>query len=158
MIAAGLWPNEQPKWMTLLISLRSERRTLTLSLSSITNELNTTKAAISEIKKEYSQMVTASAEQKRLWNEQKTVYEERKLELERERKLLIEQRAESERLEKQLLESAKLLTNLRQNFDAYQAEAESQIEALELGTTLLGIGIIVVGGVAVTAIIVAIVK
>ena len=158
VIAAALYPNEQPKWMTLLISLRSERRVIELSLSSIESELRTTKAAINEMKKELLQMQTASDEQRQLWNESKKAVEERKLELEKERKLLIEQQAESARLEKQLLESAGLLTNLRQSFDDYQAEAESQIEALELGTTLLGIGIIVAGGVAVAAIIVAIVK
>ena len=158
MIAAGLWPNEQPKWLTLLTSLRSERRILMLSLNSIENELNTTKQALSDLKSEYSQMQSASSEQRKLWDEQRIAYEERKSELEKEKALLLEHKATSERLETQLTESEGSLTSLKTSFEGYQAEAKSQIEALEIGNTLLVIGIIVTGGTAITAIIVAIAK
>lgn len=141
MIAAGLWPNEQPKWMKLLTSLRSERQRIRLSLDSIESELSTTKQALRDLKSEYSQMQTASAEQRTLWNEQKAVYEERKLELEKSKALLTEQRAESEKHEAQLLESDQSLTNLRQSFNDYRTEAESQADALDVWRAVALIGI-----------------
>ena len=150
VIAAGLWPNEQPKWMILLTSLRSERQAIELSLNSIENELSTTKQALSDLKAEFLQMQTASDEQRNLWNESKKAVEEQGRELEQERALLIEQRAMSAQREKQLTESEGSLTSLKQNFGDYQAEAESEIQALEVwrGVALIGIPVaLILGGI-----------
>lgn len=141
MIAAGLWPNEQPRWMTLLTSLESERRILTLSLNSIENELNIMKQALSNLRKEFSQMENAFDDQKQLLDERRKVLQERKSELEKAKALLFEQKAMLEQRERQLLESAGSLTSLRQSFDGYQKQAESEIHALSIWPVIAAVGI-----------------
>ncbi len=150
VLAGGLWPNEQPKWVTLLKSLRSERHILMLSFNSIENELSTTKQALSDLRAEYSQMENAFAEQKQLLDERRTALEERKSELEKEKARLLEHKEMLAQRERQLAESEGSLTSLRQSFEDYRKQAESELEALEVwrGVALKGIPVaILVGGI-----------
>ncbi len=141
VIAAGLWPNEQPKWTQLLTSLESERRILTLSINSIESELSTTKKALNDLKNEYSQMESAFSEQRQLLDERKTALEERKIELEKAKALSIEHAAALKLRERQLSESDQSLTSLEQSFDDYQKQAESDIQALSLWPVIAAVGI-----------------
>ncbi len=150
VLAAGLWPSEQPKWATLLTSLESERHILTLSLFSIEKELNTTKKALLDLKSEYSQMENAFSEQRQLLNERKIAYEERKSELKKEKAQLVELVEALELRERQLEKSAGLLMSLGRSFADYQERVENEIQALSTwqGIALIGIPVaILVGGI-----------
>lgn len=141
VLAAGLWPNEQPKWMTLLTNLEFERRTLMRSHSSIESELSITRQALLDLKSEYSQMESAFSEQRKLLDERKAALEERKRELEREKALSLEHKAALELRERQLSESVNSLSNLEQNFDDYRKQAESEIEALAAWPVITAIAV-----------------
>ena len=141
VIAAGLWPNEQPKWMTLLISLRNEKQIVVASLNKIENERQELQQIYEEREREQTERQNSIEMRRQLLDEQKQISQKRENDLDAREKSLRDRLAVLERRERQLTESAGLLTSLQQNFDGYRKAAESEIEALSAWPVITAIAV-----------------
>ena len=150
VIAGALWPNEQPKWMTLLISLRSERQIISASLNKIESERQELQQIYEERERELTERQISIETRRQLLNEQKRISQERENDLDAREKSLQDRLAALERRERQLTESEGSLTSLKQSFDGYRKQAKSEILGLEVwrGVALIGIPVaILIGGI-----------